>query len=123
MYKLEPVVADGVTHHLRRTSRRFPSQQDYQRIGFHCRDYFLRSGTISTLRRGAFSHNTRMRASADENGVEVPHQGHARHGHSGSDLQKINMGYTRSKTIREEDFAKSKPKFSSCQKRARCFTT
>jgi lactate racemase len=111
MYKLEPVLADGgelIIHapHISRVSA--THGRVIERIGYHCRDYFLKQwDTFKGYPWGTLAHSTHVRGiGIFENGVEhcrarvtlatrIPRE----------TCEKINLGYRDPDSIAVEDFA------------------
>jgi len=111
MYKLEPVLADGgeliiYAPHLTEVS--ITHGKLIRRIGYHCRDYFLKQwDKFKDESWGVLAHSTHVHGGGTyENGVEKPR---ARvvlaTGIPESVCREINLGYRDPKTIRKEDFA------------------
>ena len=111
MYKLEPVLADGgeliiYAPHLTEVS--ITHGKLIRRIGYHCRDYFLKQwDKFKDESWGVLAHSTHVHGGGTyENGVEKPR---ARvvlaTGIPESLCREINLGYRDPKTIRKEDFA------------------
>jgi nickel-dependent lactate racemase len=111
MYKLEPVVADGgelIIYAPHVTEISVTHGKTIERIGYHCRDYFLTQwDKFKHEPWGILAHSTHVRGIGKmENGVEKCRikvtlaTGIPEH-----ICKKINMGYRDPKTIREEDFA------------------
>ena len=111
MYKLEPVLADGgeliiYAPHLTEVS--ITHGDLIRRIGYHCRDYFLKQwDKFKDESWGVLAHSTHVHGGGTyENGVEKPR---ARvvlaTGIPETVCRQINLGYRDPKTIRKEDFA------------------
>ena len=111
MYKLEPVLADGgeliiYAPHLTEVS--ITHGKLIRRIGYHCRDYFLKQwDKFKDESWGVLAHSTHVHGGGSyENGVEKPR---ARvilaTGIPEEVCREINLGYRDPKTIRKEDFA------------------
>jgi nickel-dependent lactate racemase len=111
MYKLEPVLADGgeliiYAPHLTEVS--ITHGKLIRRIGYHCRDYFLKQwDKFKDESWGVLAHSTHVHGGGTyENGVEKPR---ARvilaTGIPEAVCREINLGYRDPKTIRKEDFA------------------
>jgi nickel-dependent lactate racemase len=111
MYKLEPVLADGgeliiYAPHLTEVS--ITHGDLIRRIGYHCRDYFLKQwDKFKDESWGVLAHSTHVHGGGTyENGVEKPR---ARvvlaTGIPEQVCRQINLGYRDPKTIRKEDFA------------------
>jgi lactate racemase len=111
MYKLEPVLADGgeliiYAPHLTEVS--ITHGDLIRRIGYHCRDYFLKQwDKFENESWGVLAHSTHVHGGGTyENGVEKPR---ARvvlaTGIPEQVCRQINLGYRDPKTIRKEDFA------------------
>jgi len=111
MYKLEPVLADGgeliiYAPHLSEVCVSHGAH--IQRIGYHCRDYFLKQwDKFKDTPWGVLAHSSHVRGGGTfENGVE--------HGRATVTLasqiseetcRRINLSYRDPKTIRVADFA------------------
>ncbi len=111
MYKLEPVLADGgeliiYAPHLTEVS--ITHGKLIRRIGYHCRDYFLKQwDKFKDESWGVLAHSTHVHGGGSyDNGVEKPR---ARvilaTGIPEEVCREINLGYRDPKTIRKEDFA------------------
>ena len=111
MYKLEPVLADGgeliiYAPHLTEVS--ITHGDLIRRIGYHCRDYFLKQwDKFKDESWGVLAHSTHVHGGGTyENAVEKPR---ARvvlaTGIPETVCRQINLGYRDPKTIRKEDFA------------------
>ncbi len=111
MYKLEPVVADGgelIIYAPHVTEISVTHGKTIERIGYHCRDYFLTQwDRFKDEPWGILAHSTHVRGIGRmENGVEQCRikvtlaTGIPEH-----ICKKINLGYRNPNTIREEDFA------------------
>ena len=111
MYKLEPVLADGgeliiYAPHLTEVS--LTHGKLIRRIGYHCRDYFLKQwDKFKDESWGVLAHSTHVHGGGTyENGVEKPR---ARvvlaTGIPEAVCREINLGYRDPKTVRKEDFA------------------
>jgi len=111
MYKLEPVLADGgeliiYAPHLTEVS--ITHGDLIRRIGYHCRDYFLKQwDKFKNESWGVLAHSTHVHGGGTyENGVEKPR---ARvvlaTGIPEQVCRQINLGYRDPKTIRKKDFA------------------
>src|SRR4029077_9157629 len=111
MYKLEPVLADGgeliiYAPHLAETSG--PHGELIERIGYHCRDYFLKQwDRFKDYPWGVLAHSTHVYGIGTyENGVEQPR---ARvtlaTGIPEATCRKINLGYRDPQTIDPANFA------------------
>jgi nickel-dependent lactate racemase len=77
MYKLEPVLADGgelIIHapHIREIS--YTHGRHLDRVGYHCRDYFLKQmERFRDIPRAVLAHSTHVKGLGRfENGVETP---------------------------------------------------
>ncbi len=111
MYKLEPVVADGgeliiYAPHIREIS--LTHGHDIRRIGYHCRDYFLKQwDKFKDVPWGTIAHSTHVRGIGTyADGVEkcrirvtlatgIPREV----------CEEISLGYRDPTTIRVEDYA------------------
>lgn len=111
MYKLEPVLADGgeliiYAPHITEVSVTHGAL--IERIGYHCRDYFLRQwDQFKDVPWGTLAHSTHVRGIGEyRDGVErcrarvtlatrIPRE----------TCERINLGYRDPATIRPEDFA------------------
>ena len=111
MYKLEPVLADGgelIIYAPHISSVSLTHGQVIEKIGYHCRDYFLRQwDKFKDYPWGTLAHSTHVRGIGKfENGVEhcrarvtlatrIPRE----------TCEKINLGYRDPDSIVIEDFA------------------
>ncbi len=111
MYKLEPVVADGgelIIYAPHVTEISVTHGKTIERIGYHCRDYFLTQWEkFKSEPWGILAHSTHVRGIGKmENGVEKCRiKVTLATGIPEAICKKINMGYRDPKSIREEDFA------------------
>lgn len=111
MYKLEPVLADGgelIIYAPHITEVSVTHGELIERIGYHCRDYFLRQwDRFKDVPWGALAHSTHVRGLGEYvNGLErcrvrvtlatrIPRE----------TCERINLGYRDPATIDVEDFA------------------
>jgi len=110
MYKLEPVVADGgelIIYAPHVTEVSYTHGQVLDRIGYHCRDYFLKQmDRFRDVPRGVLAHSTHVNGLGTyENGVET-HRVRVvlATGIPEERCRRINLGYRDPKTIHPDEY-------------------
>jgi len=113
MYKLEPIVADGgeliiYAPHLHEVS--ITHGPLIERIGYHCRDYFLKQWDKFKLEPwGILAHSTHVRGIGTYDAATGIEQGRIKvtlaTGLSEEICQRINLGYRDWRSINKADFA------------------
>ena len=113
MYKLEPVVADGgeliiYAPHMHAVS--FTHGDHIHRIGYHCRDYFLKQwDRFKDEPWGILAHSTHVHGIGTYDattGVETPRvRVTLATGLSEPECRAINLGYRDWRTLKTEEFA------------------
>jgi nickel-dependent lactate racemase len=113
MYKLEPIVADGgeliiYAPHLHEVS--VTHGPLIERIGYHCRDYFLKQWDKFKLEPwGIMAHSTHVHGIGTYDAATGVEQGRVKvtlaTGLPEEVCRRINLGYRDWRTIKKEDFA------------------
>jgi len=112
MYKVEPAIADGgevVLYAPHITEFSYTHGAFLERIGYHCRDYFLKQwAKFADVPRSAIAHSTHLRGQGtydESTGVESPRiVVTLATGISEERCRRLNLGYMNPATIKLEDW-------------------
>lgn len=110
MYKVEPAIADGgevVIYAPHITEFSYTHGIFLDRIGYHCRDYFLKQwDRFADVPRGAIAHSTHLKGQGTyDAGIETPRiEVTLATGIAEERCRRLNLGYMDPKSIKFEDW-------------------